>query len=186
MEKPSDTMGSLIGISISREHCFSKTPVSQVRLLQGLGLEGDVHSAVTVQHRSRVKADPTQPNLRQVHLLHFELLQQLRAQGFAVNPGTMGENFTTIGIDLLSLPLGTLLTVGVEAQVQITGLRNPCKQLDDYQQGLMAAVVDTDIAGNLIRKAGIMARVVRGGLVNLDDAIRVTLPKGRWQRLRRV
>ena len=134
--KSPSTMNSLIGISISRDHCFSKTPVSQARLLRGIGLEGDVHSGVTVQHRSRVQADPTQPNLRQVHLLHFELIQQIRVQGSDVYRGSMGENLTTVDIDLLGLPQGTLLNIGAVAQLCITGLRNPCKQLDDYRPGV--------------------------------------------------
>lgn len=170
------TMISLIGISISRDHCFSKTPVSQARLLRGIGLEGDVHSGVTVQHRSRVKADPVQPNLRQVHLLHFELIQQLQAEGFKLVPGSMGENLTTVGIDLLGLPPGTLLNIGAEAQLCITGLRNPCKQLDDYQPGLMAAVLERDADGSLVRKAGVMAVVVKGGLIRLADEIVISLP----------
>ncbi|MDB9757475.1 MOSC domain-containing protein [Pseudomonadales bacterium] len=169
-------MNSLIGISISRDHCFSKTPVSQARLLRGIGLEGDVHSGVTVQHRSRVQADPTQPNLRQVHLLHFELIQQIRVQGFDVYPGSMGENLTTVGIDLLGLPPGTLLNIGAVAQLCITGLRNPCKQLDDYRPGLMAAVLERDADGSLVRKAGVMAVVVKGGLIRLAGEIVISRP----------
>ena len=171
-------MPSLKAISISSNHCFSKLPVSQIRLLEGLGLEGDVHSGVTVKHRSRVKRDPTQPNLRQVHLLHFELIQQLQAEGFNVLPGSMGENLTTVGIDLLCLPPGTLLDIGLEAQLCITGLRNPCKQLDDYQLGLMAAVLERDVDGGLARKAGVMAVVVRGGLISLADEIVISFPNG--------
>ena len=176
-------MSALKAISVSSRHCFAKSSVGQARLLQGIGFEGDVHSGATVKHRSRVKSDPTQPNLRQVHLLHFELIQQLQAQGFDVYPGSMGENLTTVGIDLLGLPPGSLLDIGVEAQLRITGLRNPCKQLDDYQRGLMAAVLDKDVDGNLVRKAGVMAVVVKGGLIRLADEVRVTLPEGPQQKL---
>ena len=169
-------MPSLKAISISSNYCFSKIPVNQIRFLEGLGLEGDVHSGVTVKHRSRVKRDPTQPNLRQVHLLYFELIQQLQAEGFNVLPGSMGENLTTVGIDLLGLPPGTLLNIGAEAQLCMTGLRNPCKQLDDYQLGLMAAVLERDADGSLVRKAGVMAVVVKGGLIRLADEIVISLP----------
>ena len=176
-------MSFLCCICISGHHGFSKSSVDQARLLQGIGLEGDVHSGVTVQHRSRVRADPTQPNLRQVHLLHFELIQELRAEGFNVSPGSMGENLTTVGIDLLGLPPGTLLNIGAEAQLCITGLRNPCKQLDDYQPGLMAAVIEGDADGGLVRKAGVMAVVVKGGLIRLADEIVISLPDAPQQKL---
>ena len=169
-------MPSFKSINVASRHSFSKTSVNQVRLVRGIGLEGDVHSGVTVQHRSRVKADPAQPNLRQVHLLHLELIQQLQAKGFNVVPGSMGENLTTVGIDLLGLPPGTLLNIGAEAQLRITGLRNPCKQLDDYQPGLMAAVLERDADGSLVRKAGVMAVVVKGGLIRLADEIVISLP----------
>ena len=130
----------------------------------------------TVKHRSRVRKDPTQPNLRQVHLLPTELFEELHAKGFAVKPGDLGENITTSGIDLLALPTGTRLHLGADAVVAITGLRNPCIQLDHFQQGLMAATLDRDANGNLIRKAGIMSIVIAGGDVRPGDAIRVEMP----------
>jgi MOSC domain-containing protein YiiM len=130
----------------------------------------------TVKHRSRVRKDPMQPNLRQVHLLHIELFEELRAKGFAVKPADLGENITTEGIDLLALPAGTRLHLGASAVVEVTGLRNPCIQLDHFQQGLMAATVDKDADGNLIRKAGIMSIVITDGEVRPGDAIRVELP----------
>lgn len=171
-------MPSIKAINVSSCHCFSKAPVTQARLLKGLGLEGDVHSGVTIKHRSRVKVDPTQPNLRQVNLFHFELIQQLQNLGFSVFPGSMGENLTTVGIDLLNLAPGTLLDIGAGAQLRITGLRNPCKQLDSYQSGLMAALLDRGVDGCLVRKAGVMAVVERSGLVRLKDEILVTFPSG--------
>jgi MOSC domain-containing protein YiiM len=132
----------------------------------------------TVKHRSRVRKDPTAPNLRQVHLIHAELFDELRPKGFVVQPGELGENVTTRGLDLLALPTGTKLQLGDSAVVEITGLRNPCVQIDRFQPGLMAATLDKDVAGHLIRKAGVMAIVLSGGDVRPGDAIRVQLPDG--------
>lgn len=155
-------------------------------LRQGEGVEGDAHAGVTVRHRSRVKVDPTQPNLRQVHLIHGELHDELQAAGFNVAEGTMGENITTRGIDLLGLPRGACLHIGPQAVVQVTGLRNPCSQLDHYQKGLTAAVLGRDAAGGLIRKAGVMGIVLAGGAVRAGDAIRVALPAPPHLPLERV
>ena len=149
-----------------------------IRLLAGLGVEGDAHAGVTVKHRSRVRRDPSQPNLRQVHLVHAELFDELRDKGFGVTPGDIGENVTTRGIDLLALPTGTRLRLGDAAMVEITGLRNPCVQLDTFQKGLMAATLDKDANGNLIRKAGVMSVVLAGGEVRPGDPITVELPAG--------
>ena len=149
-----------------------------IRLVPGLGVEGDAHLGATVQHRSRVRKNPNDPNLRQVHLVHEELLAELRRQGFAVGPGAIGENVTTHGIDLLALPTGTRLRLGRDAVVEITGLRNPCGQLDAFAPGLMAAVLGRDDAGRLVRKSGVMAIVVSGGDVQAGDAIAVALPAG--------
>ena len=157
----------VVAVSRAPGHAFGKAPAERIRLLAGLGVEGDAHLGRTVQHRSRVARDPGQPNLRQVHLIHAELHDELRARGFAVAPGDMGENVTTRGIDLLALPAGTRLALGAAAVVEITGLRNPCVQLDRFQDGLMRAV--------LVRKAGVMAVVVTGGEVRPEDAIRVDL-----------
>jgi len=157
-----------------------------IRLLQGLGVEGDAHAGTTIKPRHRVKIDPTQPNLRQVHLIHAELHDELRAQGFEVAAGAMGENVTTRGIDLLALPTGTKLHLGPEAVVAVTGLRNPCRQLDGVCDGLMAATLDKDTDGNLIRKAGIMGIVLTSGDVHADDAIVVELPAEPHQALQPV
>ena len=159
-------------------HDFSKQAVASITLLEGLGIEGDAHAGVTVKHRSRVRRDPTQPNLRQVHLMASEFLSELVAQGFAVEPGWLGENVTTGGLDLLGLPTGTLLHLGDEAIVEVTGLRNPCRQLDAFRPGLLKASIDVDDDGNPIRKAGVMGIVVRGGVVRPGDAIAVELPAG--------
>lgn len=170
-------------VSRSAGHTFSKTPAPAVRLLAGLGVEGDAHRGVTVKHRSRVARDPSQPNLRQVHLIHGELHDELRAAGFTVGPGDLGENVTTRGLDLLALPTATRLRLGAEAVVEVTGLRNPCVQLDRFQQGLTAAVLDRDTEGRLVRKAGVMAVVVAGGEVRPGDGIGVELPEGPWRGL---
>ena len=164
-------------VSHRAEHSFSKTVVSQITLLTGLGVEGDAHMGECVKHRSRVRRDPTQPNLRQVHLLHGELLDELNEAGFNLSPGMIGENVTTRGLDLLNLLTGTQLLLGEKAVVEITGLRNPCAQLDDFQPGLLKAVLDRDAGGGLVRKAGVMAIVLVGGKVRPEDEIRLlTVP----------
>jgi hypothetical protein len=163
-------------VSRGDDHNFSKVNEDCIRLVAGLGVQGDAHLGRTVQHLSRVARDPTQPNLRQVHLIHAELHDELRAQGFTVMPGDMGENVTTRGVALLGLPTGTRLRLGDEAVVDVTGLRNPCVQLNHFQSGLMAAVLDRDDDGTVIRKAGVMAVVVTGGEVRPSDPITVELP----------
>ncbi len=163
-------------VSRSACHRFSKPNELFIRLVAGLGVEGDAHLGQTVKHRSRVRADPTQPNLRQVHLIHQELHDELRAAGFDVSAGEMGENVTTRGLDLLALPDGARLHLGDSAVVQVTGLRNPCVQLDRFQPGLMAACLGRDASGGLVRKAGIMSIVLVGGDVRPGDPIRVELP----------
>jgi MOSC domain-containing protein YiiM len=179
-------MSTVTAVFRSATHTMRKNLEPSIRLLAGLGIEGDAHMGVTVKHRSRVAADPTQPNLRQVHLIHSELHDQLRARGFRVVAGEMGENITTRGLDLLALPVGTRLQIGPEAILEITGLRNPCTQLDGLEPGLMQAVLDRDADGNLIRKAGIMGVVIAGGLVQSGDAIQVELPPVPHRALERV
>lgn len=152
---------------------MTKPAVDAIVLLAGLGVEGDAHLGVTVQHRSRVRRDPTQPNLRQVHLVHAELHDDLRAAGFEVVPGEMGENITTRNVDLLGLSAGTRLRLGPEAVVEVTGLRNPCRQLEGLQPGLQDAVLDRDADGGLVRKAGVMAIVLTGGTVRPGDPITI-------------
>ncbi len=170
--------GSVLAVCRSREHTFSKKPEERILLLPGLGVEGDAHMGSKVQHRSRVAKDPNQPNLRQVHLIQSELFYDLRKLGYEVRCGQMGENITTSGIDLLGLPAGSHLHIGSNAIVEITGLRNPCAQLDQFQDGLMSAVLDRDQKGNIVRKAGVMAIVLAGGEVCPGDGITVRLPEG--------
>lgn len=168
--------GVVAAVHASPTHSMEKRSLSAIRLLAGLGVEGDAHFGATVQHRSRVRQDPTQPNLRQVHLIHGELHDELRAAGFEVAAGQMGENVTTSGLNLLALPTGARLRLGAAAEIEITGLRNPCDQLEYIQPGLMAAVLDNDEDGNLVRKAGVMAVVLVSGEVRPGDAITVEAP----------
>lgn len=167
-------------------HRFSKSAVPAITLRSGLGVEGDAHYGTTVQHLSRLRRDPNAPNLRQVHLLHAELIDELVAQGYHVAPGDLGENVTTRGLDLLALPTGTQLRLGARAVVEITGLRNPCVQLDRYQDGLLGAVLDRDPDGSVVRKAGVMAVVLSDGDVGAGDAITVSQPPGPHEHLRPV
>jgi len=169
---------SVVAVSSSGSYTFSKPSHGFIRLLVGMGVEGDAHCGVTVQHRGRVARDASQPNLRQVHLIHAELHDELAAAGFTVGPGDMGENVTTRGIDLLGLGAGTVLRLGPEAAVEITGLRNPCAQLDNFQDGLRAATLDRDADGNLVRKAGVMAVVAAAGEIRPGDRITIEPPAG--------
>jgi MOSC domain-containing protein YiiM len=168
----------VVAVALDARHSFSKPTAKVITLRAGRGVEGDAHFGATVQHRSRLRRDPSAPNLRQVHLFQAELLEDLAGQGFDVAPGVVGENITTRGVDLLALPTGTRLRIGATAVVEVTGLRNPCVQLDRYQRGLHRAVLDRDEAGNLIRKAGVMAVVVSDGAVQPGDTIIVEPPVG--------
>ncbi|MBV8694931.1 MAG: MOSC domain-containing protein [Ktedonobacteraceae bacterium] len=176
-------IGVVLAVSRSATHTFSKQNQESIQLLAELGVEGDAHLGKTVKHRSRVKVDPTQPNLRQVHLIHAELHDELRAAGFTVSPGQMGENITTQGINLLALPTGTRLHLGDKAVIEVTGLRNPCVQLDHFQSGLMAAVLGHDEHGKLIRKSGVMGIVLASGTVRPGEPIRVELPSAPYRPL---
>ena len=167
-------IGRILAVARDGDHRFSKQTVPELQLLAGLGVVGDAHQGVTVKHRSRVAADPTRPNLRQVHLIHSELLDELRAKGFDVEPGDLGENVTTAGLDLLALPRNSLLTIGTVV-LEVTGLRNPCAQIERFKPGLLAAVLDFGPSGELIRKAGIMTVVRAGGVIRPGDRIEVDL-----------
>ncbi|NHM30889.1 MOSC domain-containing protein [Neobacillus terrae] len=160
---------------MSAKHTFSKQNQTSIKLLKGLRVEGDAHSGVTVKHRSRVAQNPEEPNLRQVHLIHTELFEELGSR-YTIEPGQMGENITTTGLNLLELPKETILFIGQTAQVKITGLHNPCSQIDHFQPGLMKAVLSKDAEGNLVRKSGIMGIVLEGGEVMPGNSIVVKLP----------
>jgi MOSC domain-containing protein YiiM len=177
---------TVIAVSRSPGHTLSKPNEGSIRLLAGLGIEGDAHMGPTVKHRSRVAKDPSVPNLRQVHLIHAELHDELEVAGFHLAPGVMGENVTTRGVDLLGLPTGARLRLGAAAVVEITGLRNPCHQLNKLQPGLMAATLDRDADGNLVRKAGVMGIVLEPGEIKPGDTIAVELPPEPHRKLEPV
>ena len=174
---------TIVGVACKSGHAFSKDPVAQIMLQAGLGVVGDAHAGTTVKHRSRVAIDPAQPNLRQVHLVHAELFDDLRPLGFDLAAGDIGENVLTRGLALLDLPVGTRLHLGSTAIVELTGLRNPCAQLDGFQRGLTRAMIDKAPDGAIVRKAGVMAVVVAGGVVTPGDAITITLPPQPRRRL---
>jgi MOSC domain-containing protein YiiM len=165
----------VVGVSKDCQHRFSKQPCESITLLEGLGIEGDAHAGITVQHRSRVAADPAQPNLRQVHLIHSEFFDEAREHGYELAQGDLGENVLTAGLDLLGLPRHTRLHLGEQAVVRVTGLRNPCQQINNFRSGLLKVAITRDASGELVRKAGIMGVVERGGTVVASDAIRVEL-----------
>ena len=182
----SDAQGLVESVHVSPAHTMVKSAVDRIDLLEGLGVAGDAHRGATVQHRSRVRQDAGQPNLRQVHLIHGELHDELFARGFAVAPGQMGENIVTRSLDLLAFPKHTMLLLGDEAAVLLTGLRNPCSQLDGIRAGLMSAVLDRDRAGNLIRKSGVMGIVIQAGTIRAGDVVRVYFPPAPHWRLEAV
>ena len=178
-----ESTGYIVAVCLRRGHHFSKTPSLSIRLLSGLGVEGDGHMGALVQHRYDRRRDPARPNLRQVHLIPCELFDELRAKGFTIQPGDLGENVTTSGIEFAALPTGTRLHLGTHAVIELTGLREPCVLMDRFQQGLKAATEDRDADGNVICKAGVMAVVVADGEVAAGDAIEVELPAGARQPL---
>jgi MOSC domain-containing protein YiiM len=176
----------VVAVALSQEHGFSKQPRGVVRLVEGLGVEGDAHAGTTVQHLSRVRRDPTEPNLRQVHLIASELFEEVAAAGFDVLPGQLGENVTTAGVDLLALPVGTTLMLGGTAEVVLTGLRNPCRQINAFRPGLLPQVLGRDADGSVVRRAGVMGVVRHGGEVRPGDAVTVVLPEEPHEPLRTV
>jgi len=179
-DKDMPMYGEVLGVHLSAKHEFSKASVDEIELIENYGVKGDAHAGVTVQHLSRIARDPNQPNLRQVHLVHGELIDELRERGFAVEMGSMGENITTKGIPLLELSVGTRLVFDGGAIVEVTGLRNPCTQLDSYQEGLRGAVIDYDADGNLLRRAGIMGVVVQSGYLKRGTSVRCEQPLGNY------
>lgn len=176
---------AIIAVCRSSEHRFSKQPCDEIRIVAGLGVQGDAHAGELVQHLSRVRANPDQPNLRQVHLIHSELFEELADKEFEVHPGDLGENITTRGIDLLSLSRDTLLRIGEEAVLRVTGLRNPCAQIEAFAPGLLRELALKTPRG-IIRKAGIMTVVEHGGTVRPGDSITVEAPPGPHIPLERV
>lgn len=178
MNEPNQAKASVLAVARDAGHNFSKPVCDSINVVTGLGVEGDAHYGKLIQHLYRIKKDPNDPNLRQIHLIHRELHEELRAKGFDIAPGDMGENVTTQGIDLLGLPRGTVLKFGEEAAVEITGLRNPCYQLNDFREGLMKACLDKAEDGSVIFKSGIMGIILKDGTIKPGDQIRVELPDG--------
>lgn len=178
--------GIVIAVARDAKHRFSKQLVSEISIVAGEGIEGDAHKGVTVKHRSRVRADPTQPNLRQVHLIQAELFDELTEKGFDISPAQLGENITTRGVDLLALPKSTILKIGNDVVLEITGLRNPCSQIEKYETGLLGAVLDKTESGELVRKSGVMSIVLKGGNVQAGDSIEIELPPLPHEKLERV
>lgn len=178
--------GIVIAVSKSPSHTLIKRNEKNIKILKGLGVEGDAHMGTTVKHRSRVAKDPNQPNLRQVHLIHSELHSELANKNLVVQAGEMGENITTSGIDLLSLPKNTILSIGETSKIRVTGLRNPCSQLNRIQEGLLNAVLDKDSDGNIIRKAGIMGVVLESGTIKVGDHIHIEFPEYPYIKLEKV
>ena len=178
--------GTVVAVSRSDSHSFSKQNQESIELVAAYGIEGDVHAGATIKHRSRLAKEGDQPNIRQVHLLHTEIFEELKEQGYEVLPGELGENITTKGLDILAMPKGTRLHIGSSAIVELTGLRNPCGQIDDFQKGLKDALLDHDAEGNLIRKSGVMSIVIASGDVVPGDPIRVELPPLPHERMERV
>lgn len=176
-------IGRVVAVSRSEKHAFSKPRATAIRLIAGLGVEGDAHLGVTVQHRSRVRADPTQPNLRQVHLIHAELFDELAGKGFVIAAGELGENITTSGVALLDLPTGARLRFDGGCVIEVTGLRNPCHQIEAFRPGLVAAVLSRNSEGGLVRKAGVMGIVIAGGEIREGHTIEVMMPQGIHRKL---
>ncbi len=181
-----DLQGEIIAVSRDGEHRFSKINQPVIELVAGLGVRDDAHLGTTVQHRVRVREDPSRPNLRQVHLIHSELFAELASAGYDLCPGAIGENVTTRGLNLLDLPTGTRLHLGPQAIVEVTGLRNPCRQIDAFSPGLMSALLQRDQNGTIRIKSGIMGVVLHGGEVRPGDVIRAELPDAPHQPLKRV
>ncbi len=176
----------VVSVSLSQGHTFSKVVVDSVELIAGEGVSGDAHAGKTVKHRSRVAKDPSQPNLRQVHLMHNELFTELAQKGYDIKPGQLGENITIEGVDLLALPEGKRMSIGPDAEIQITGLRNPCSQIDNFKQGLLKEVLEKKADGSLVRKAGVMAIVLQSGIVAPGQTINIQFPTPPFKQLERV
>jgi MOSC domain-containing protein YiiM len=173
----------VVAVQKSARHAFSKERHERIVLLAGLGVEGDAHCGATVQHVYDRKKGPDRVNLRQVHLIQTELLDELSALGFSVRPGELGENISTRGLDVLSLPTGTELRIGPEAVIEVTGLRTPCFQIERFQKGLQAHVGGRSPGGGDVSKTGVMGIVLRGGTVSPGDVIVVNLPTGEHRPL---
>ena len=166
----------VVAVSRSEKHTFSKKNIESINLIYDFGVEGDAHAGKTIKHIFLARKDPGRKNIRQVHLIQMELIRQLKSKGFSVNPGQLGENITTQGIDLLSLPTGCKLHIGEEAVIELTALRSPCVQIDNFQKGILKEVIDRDDQGKMIRKIGVMGIVTAGGTVKPSEIITIEMP----------
>ena len=173
-------------VHASSTHSIRKENRSYIHIIEGFGVEGDAHAGKKVKHRYLVRKDPERPNLRQVHFISYEIYEDLRQSGFNILEGEMGENITTVGIDLMNLPLDTIFRIGGDVELKITGMREPCHLLDEIQNGLMKATVSKNEEGHIIRKAGIMSVVIKGGIVQSGDPIEIIYPKRPWQKMSTV
>ena len=184
-----DLIGAVAAVHRSDEHTFSKATCESIELVAGLGVNGDAHQGAKVKHRSRVAANPDQPNLRQIHLVMSELLDEVNSAGHNVVAGQLGESITTTGIDLISLPVGSMLRIGDTALVALTGLRNPCPQIKSVGDGLMKMMFIDDQdnpEGPKIGRTGVMGVVIAGGIVAADDGIKIRFPAGPLTRMEKV
>ncbi len=175
--------GSVIAVCSRDAHLFSKENREEIELIKNFGINGDAHAGMYVKHRSRVKKNPKQLNLRQVHLIPIELLNEMKQHRYDLHPGDLGENITTSGIDLINLPLNSQINIGEEVVLEVKGLRDPCKQIEAFKEGLLKKMITKDADGNLIRKTGIMTIVLGGGIVKPNDKIEVVLPKKPYHKL---
>jgi len=175
----------VMSVNQAARHDVRKTPVAALHLRSGLGADGDAHYGATVQHRYDRRRDPSRLNLRQVHLIGAELLEELGRAGYRIAPGDLGENITTADIDLASLPAATRLHIGSSAVLELTGLREPCVLLDRIAPGLRLAACG-ERSGETILRHGAMAIVVAGGEVRAGDAIEISLPPSPHRPMRVV
>lgn len=167
----------VIGVHVGSAHTFSKTSQDVIRLIENHGVEGDAHAGSCDQHLFHIRRFGEQPNLRQVHLIQAEFFDEVAEKEHVVRSGELGENITTRSVDLLNLPTGTRLQLGRDAIIELTGLRNPCHQIDQFQEGLLQHCKEATPNG-VVRKAGVMAIVLHGGDVKANDRIMVDLPAG--------
>lgn len=175
----------VIAVASDSKHNIIKPIRESVRLIAGWGVEGDAHAGKTVQHRYDKRRNPDAPNLRQVHLMHSELFDQVSGLGLSVKPGQMGENITTRHIDILNLPRGTQLRIG-EAVIEITGLRNPCKYLNQIAPGLLKACLGKHEDGTNFPHSGVMGVILADGEVKAGDEIHIITPPKPHERLKPV
>jgi len=167
-----------VSVNSDDAYRFSKIARQSVRLVEGHGIEGDAHAGRFVKHRYQAKKEPLTPNRRQVHLIQSELFEEMRGFGFIIEPGDLGENVTTVGIDLLALPLGAQLHLGESAVVELTGLRMPCGLIDKFQTGLKRSMIVRTPRGVTFR-AGVLGIVTSSGDVRPGDLVRAELPASR-------